>query len=104
MIANLLKPHEEGEDPALSLDAVGIMQPIRKIAHGLLVKRGLLAAERAERLYLGLVRQIGDNAPVGLHAAQDVGPDKLAQRTVGFGCALLAELFNVGGELLGGSE
>src|SRR5215468_3069209 len=100
MIANLLKPHEEGEDPALSLDAVGIMQPIRKIAHGLLVKRGLLAAERAERLYLGLVRQIGDNAPVGLHAAQDVGPDKLAQRAVRVGGTALAELLDVGGKLL----
>ena len=47
------------------------------------VERGLLAAERAERFELGLVRQVRDHRLVGLQSPQNVWPHQFAQRAVG---------------------
>jgi hypothetical protein len=55
--ADLLQPHQEGEDNAPAFDSLDVLKLIGKIVHGLLVERGLLAAQGAERLHLGLVGQ-----------------------------------------------
>ena len=47
-----------------------------------MIERSLLAAQRAEGLDLGLVGKVGDDAPVGLEAAQDVGAHEVAQRRI----------------------
>ena len=84
VIADLLEADEEGEDDAWApVDAVDRLDPMRQILHRLLVERRLLAAQRAERLDLRLVRQIGDDRSVGLQAAQDVGAGEIAQRPIG---------------------
>ncbi len=67
----------------LRFDAVGVFELVGEIVHRLLVKRRLLAAQGTEGLHLGLVRQVGDDALVGLHAPQDVGAHQVAQRSVG---------------------
>ena len=54
----------------------------RQLVDRLLVERRLLARQVAERLHLGLVRQIGDDGLVGLQPPQDVRPHQLAQRRV----------------------
>ena len=83
MVADLFEPHEEGEHDAPALDAVEIGDLAGKVLHRLLVERRLLAAQQAERLYLRLVGQVGDDALVGLEASQNVGPHQFAQRGVG---------------------
>ena len=83
MVADLLEPHQEGEHDAPALDAVGVVELVGEVVHRLLVERRLLAAQRAERLHLGLVGQVGDDALVGLQAPQNVGAHQLAQRAVG---------------------
>ena len=61
---------------------VRVFEPLGQLFDGLLVERGLFAAELAEGLDLGLVGQIGDDRLVGLQTPQDVGPHQLAQRPV----------------------
>ena len=81
MVADLLEAHEEGqhEPPALRCRRPA-SSCSRQLVDGLLVERGLLAAQLAEGLDLGLVGQIGDDALVGLQPPQDVGPHQIAQR------------------------
>ena len=73
MVADLLEPHEQGQHDALALDAIGIFELAGQFLHRLLVERGLLAAQEAEGLHLGLVGQVGDDALVGLQPPQDIG-------------------------------
>ena len=82
MIANLLKAGQKGQDEAAPLDALDLrrIQSFRQLRHRLLIERGLAAAQRAEGGDLGLVRQIADDALVGLEPAQDVGSHQAAQR------------------------
>ena len=87
----------------LRCDALGVFELADKIVDRLLVERGLLAAQQAERLHFGLVRQVRDDALVGLHAPQDVGAHQLAQRAVGI-VRPLGELLDEAGELLGRSQ
>ena len=82
MIADLLESHEEGEHDAPALDAVEVGDLAGKFLDRLLVERGLLAAQQAERLHFRLVGEVGDDALVGLEAAQNIGPHQLAERAV----------------------
>ena len=66
----------------LPLDAVRVLQRLGQFGNRLLVERRLRLGERAPGPHLGLVRQIGDDALVGLEPPQDVGPREGAQRTV----------------------
>ena len=81
VVADLLQPHEQGKDDAAPLYAVGLFKLTGEIVHCLLVKRSLLAAERAEGLYLGLIGKIRDDALVGLQTPQNIGAHQLAQRS-----------------------
>ena len=103
MVADLLQAHEQGEHDAPALDAVGVLELLGELVDRLLVERGLLAAQRAEGLHLGLVGQVGDDALVGLQAPQDVGAHQLAQRSVGI-VRPVGELLGEGRELLGRSQ
>src|SRR5436190_1288819 len=73
MVADLLQPHEKGEDHASSLYPIDVREPARQFFHGLLVKRGLPAAQEAKGFHLGLVGQICDDALVGFETPQDIG-------------------------------
>ena len=103
VVADLLEAHEEGEHQPLALDALGVLELLGQLLDGLLVERGLLAAELAEGLDLGLVGQIGDDGLVGLEAPQDVGPHQVAQRAVGV-VRLVREALGVARELPGRAE
>ena len=103
VVADLLQPHQEGEHQAPALHAVDLLEPVAQVLHRLLVERRLLAAQWTEGLHLGLVRQVGDDALVGLQAAQDVGAHQIAQRRVG-GVRPVGEALDEVGELLGRPE
>ena len=83
VVADLLEAHEKREHHASALDAFGVLELLGQLLDRLLVERGLLAAELAVRLDLGLVGQVGDDGLVGLQAPQDVRPHQVAQRAVG---------------------
>ena len=78
--------------------AVGGFEPPRQIGHRLLIQRGLLAAQGAVSLHLGLVGKVGDDALVGLQSPEDVGPHQIAQRAVRVVLTLL-QLLDETGEL-----
>ena len=77
--------------------------PIAELLHRLRVERRLLAAEGAEGLDLGLVREVGDHRAVGLEPPQDVGADELPQRREG-AVGPRGEALREGRELLRGAE
>ena len=52
VIADLFELHELGQDEPSALDAVGLLEPLGQIAHGLFIEGGLLAAQRAEGRHL----------------------------------------------------
>jgi len=79
VVADLLEPHEERQYQPLALNAFNSLQLLRQLVDCSLVERRLLGAELAERLNLGLVRQIGDDRLVGLHAPQNIRPHQFAQ-------------------------
>ncbi len=83
MIADLLEAHQEGQHDAASFDARELPQNPPHLVDGFMVEGRLVLAEQAMRGDLGLVRQVGDHAPVGLEAAEDVGPDEPAKRRIG---------------------
>ena len=58
------------------------LQLVLQIADRLLVQGGLLPGQAAKGLHLGLVGQIGDDALVGLQAAQDVRLHQRPQRLI----------------------
>ena len=60
----------------------------------------MFAAQGAEDLHLGLVRQVGDDALVGLQPPQDVGAHQVAQRLIGIVRAT-GEPFDEGRERFG---
>ena len=82
MIADLLEAHQERQHHAFALHARRLRELFGQVLDRLLIERRLLAGELAERLHLGLVRQVGDDRLVGLQPPQDVGPHQLAQRPV----------------------
>ena len=82
MVADLLEAQQGGEDRAAPLDALRRAQAALELLHRLLVERGLLPGQAAERAHLGLVRQVGDDAAIGLEAAQDVRLDERPERPV----------------------
>src|SRR5262249_23550149 len=81
-IADLFEAHERREHDAAPLDSARRLERRAKVLDGLLVERHLLLREAAKRAYLRLVRQIGDDAAVGLEASEDVGANELAERAV----------------------
>ena len=103
MVADLLEAHEKGEYQPLAANALGFLKLLGQLFDGLLVERGLLAAELAEGLDLGLVGQIRDDGLVGLEAPQDVRPYQVAQRAVGV-VRFVREALGVARELPGRAE
>ena len=103
MVADLLQAHQEGEHQAPPLHAVDLLELVGQVLHRLLVERRLLAAQGAEGLHLGLVGQVGDDALVGLEAAQDVGTHQIAQRRVRV-LRPVGEALDEGRELLGRAQ
>ena len=83
VIADLLEAHEVGQDQPAPLDALPAAgEHAFQLLDGLLIERRLRARQQAERLDLGLVRQIGHDRAVGLETAQEIGLDQAAQRRV----------------------
>ena len=70
MVADLLELHHGGEHQAAPLHAFGLVDAVQHVVDHGLVERGLLAGQGAERLHLELVRQVGDDRPVGLQPPQ----------------------------------
>ena len=83
MIANLLEPHQERQDQTLALDTLSVIEQLRQFFDRLLIERHLFPGKLAERLDLGLVRQIGNHRFVGLQPSQYVRSYQFAQRPVG---------------------
>ena len=104
MVADLFEPHQVRQHDPAALDAVDRLQLPGQLADRLLVERGLAAAQAAERVDLGFVGQVGDDAAVGLEPAQNVRPDERAQREVGVAAFARGEPFGEVGELLGPAE
>ena len=80
MIADLLQPHELGQNDAPALDPVRGLQLLGEIVDRLLVEGRLVLAQRAVGFHLRLIREVGDHPLVGLQPPQDVGPHEVAQR------------------------
>ena len=67
MVADLLEPHQERRGPALDARCPRVdASRSASSSTDFLVERGLHAREMAERLHLGLVRQIVDDGFVSL--------------------------------------
>ena len=77
MVADLLELHELGQDDSPAFDAVGIFKFLFKIAHGLLVKGSLFAAQRTKGRHLNLLGEVGDDALVGLERRKMYGPTRV---------------------------
>ena len=103
MIANLFQPHQQRKHDAATLDSIRLFELTGKIVDCLLIQRHLLSAQQTEGLHFGLVRQVRDDALVGLHATQDIGTHKLAQRSVRI-VRPVSELLDESGKLLGRSQ
>ena len=67
---------------AASFDPVEPFQRIAQLFHELRIQRSLALAQSTESSNFRLVRQIGDDPFVGLHASQDVGLNQAAQRCI----------------------
>ena len=100
MIADLLQPHEGGQDNAPSPHSIRSFDLLSQIGDGLLVERCLLAAQGAEGLHLGLVRQVSNDALVRLETPQNIGPHQIAQGAVRV-MGPVAQAFDEGRKLLG---
>jgi hypothetical protein len=81
MVAYLFEAHQEAQHYTLATDAFGVFKRGSQILHRTLIKCCLARAQVAPGLEFGLVRKIVDYPPVGLQAAQDVGPHERSQRT-----------------------
>ena len=103
MVADLLQPHEKGQDDAPALHSIDVFELAGQLFHCLLVKRRLLAAQGAEGFHLGLVGQVGNDALVGLQASQDIGAHQVAERTVRV-MRPVGEAFDEGRKLLRRSQ
>ena len=71
MVADLLEPHQRGEDEATPAHALGLFGVDQQLIDHLLVERGLLLGELGVCDLLDLVGQVGEQALVGLGAAED---------------------------------
>jgi hypothetical protein len=78
----ITSPPSSEEDDSPALDSTDVVDLVGQIAYGLLVQRGLLTAQGAERFHLGLVGQVRNDALVGFQASQDIGTHQLAERSV----------------------
>ncbi len=76
MIADLLQPHEVRENEAPPVDPRDLPDPVREFVDRLPVERRLTSREGAVGRHLGLVREVGNDASVGLEAAEEVGADE----------------------------
>ena len=103
MVADLLQPHEKGQDDAPALYSIDLFELAGQFFHRLLVKRRLLAAQGAEGFHLGLVGQIGNDALVGLQPSQDIGAHQVAERSVRV-MRPVGEAFDEGRKLLRRSQ
>jgi hypothetical protein len=104
VVADLLEPHQIGEDQAAPLDALGEPRDgTPQLVDGPLIERGLPARQEAERLHLGLVRQVGHDRAVGLEPTQEIGLDQATERRVALGRAL-GQPLGERGELAGGAQ
>ena len=80
MIANLLQPHQLGQDDPPPLDSITRLQLLGEVVDRFLVEGRLVLAQRAVGFHLRLIREIGDHPFVGLQPPQDVGSHKISQR------------------------
>ena len=76
MIANLLEPHQLGQDQTAPLHPFHLLELVRQILDDLLIQGSLGLAQPAEGSRFDLVRQIGDNPLVGFQSPQDIGLDQ----------------------------
>ena len=82
VIANLFEAHQERQNNPFALDSIGPIEFRGQFFNGLLIERGLFTGELAEGLHLRLVRQIGNDRLIRLHAPQNVRTRQLAKRRV----------------------
>ena len=73
MIANLLEPHQLGQNDAAPLDAVDGFQLFGEIIDRFLIESRLVLAQRAVGVHLRLIGEIGDYPLVRLEASENVG-------------------------------
>ena len=92
MIADLLEPHQIGQDQPAPLHPVEPFEGTRPAPPPTGVQRRLLLGQTAEGLHLGLVGKIGDDALVGLEPAEDIGLHQVPERRIAILLALLQPL------------
>ena len=80
VVAHLLELGHRGEDVAAPRDAVAALDAFEHVVDDRAVERRLLAGEPVVLGDLDLLRQVVDDAGVGLHASQQVGADDAAQQ------------------------
>ena len=99
MVADLLEPHEGGQDHAAALHRLGRVAGLEcfaELPHVVGIQGCLRRGQTAVGRHDGLLGKVVDHAAVGLEAAQDVGARQAAQGREGPG--LVAAVAEVGGE------
>ncbi len=74
MVADLLQLGHGGQHQPTPFDALAVVDLVHHVGDHGLVERGLLGGEVAEHLHLQLLRQVGDDGPVGLRRRRTNGP------------------------------
>ncbi|MPN40804.1 hypothetical protein SDC9_188343 [bioreactor metagenome] len=83
MVANLFEAHQIRQNNAAPFDALdGFVQRLLHLFDTSRVKRGLRTGKIAINFQFRFVRQVGNNASVGLEPTQNEGLRQLAQRGV----------------------
>ena len=75
VVAQLLESHQVGQHDAAPLDVVEPAERLAQFLDQLGVEGGLTRTEPAEGPDLGLLRQVGDHALVGLEPPENIGLD-----------------------------
>ena len=89
MVAHLLESRQTRQHQALAFDALAGFRLLQKLIGHRLVEGGLLLAQLAELGLLDLARQVGQDRPVALEAAQQKRGRK-APQPLGRRCVLVA--------------
>ena len=79
VVADLLQPGEQREHQAAAGVLVGALDALHRVAHDRLVEDDLLAGQAERVVGLGLGRQLGRDARVGLAAAQQERADQVGE-------------------------
>ena len=79
VITNLLELHQRGQDHSVAFNAFRRFESLLEIVQRPFVKRDLFLRQTAFSSHLRLVRQIRDDAWIGLESPQDIGTHECAE-------------------------